>query len=959
MRITVEGVGDVDVDPGTTLGTALAALRAPAAVWCGGARLDPDHRAGLAPLLEGALLASVPGPGALPPDGPHLRVVVGPDAGAIVEVRRGEAALGRAGVPPLADPRLSRRHLALDAAGRVRDVGSRNGTVVVRRAHRRRLGRTRRRLRPDDLLEAGATALRWVDPGDDARRASDARTGPAARPAPLAFGAGGALAGAVALGALTGRWSVALAAAAVPLAIAGARLLRHRRAGEPPPAGLEALADVPLPVAIRGDDATARGVARAVALARGAGPPPSLGEAWGRWLPDALPDDAVRIVPPGAPAPSETAALVDAMAGTIEAGGRERPWRVACVTEATAGRLARAAASHRPAGLPDALRWADLPPPPAAAPARSDAGGAPRRLVATIGVGEDGPVTLDLDRDGPHVLVAGTTGSGKSALLETLVCALAWAHPPDALGVGLVDLKGGAGLAACARLPHVRGVLTDLDPASARRALLGVAHELRRRKRALADAGLPSWEAWERRDGAAAPARLLVVVDEFQELGALDPGLLPELARLAAQGRSLGMHLVAATQRPAGAVTPAIRANVATVVALRTASPAESQDLLGDAAAAALPAGRPGRAILARPSGRVTVQAALPLADARPPVRVVGRPEAPGRPLALVVRDRWPEPPPAPLWLPPLPPDIGAPPGALGWVDLPEERARAPLAWDPAEGPLVVVGPRGSGRTGVLAAVAASLPGVVMLPADPREAARALDLCAAAAPSALLVDDADRACAAMEGHLRGAAQALEDLARVVPVALACGPGWGSRWAARAGLRVVLAGLDRVEQAVWGVPAVLATLPPEPGRGVALGARVAGECRIVRAEAVATRALVRPLAWDGDLPAGAAGVVGDDARPLVLPPDGVTVVGPAGPAREAALAAVRSAGCAAHPADPPGSGATVEVVVDPTPARLRELGIVAAPGIADPAPSRGRVVIRRAGAVEAALLRVPR
>ena len=71
-----------------------------------------------------------------------------------------------------------------------------------------------------------------------------------------------------------------------------------------------------------------------------------------------------------------------------------------------------------------------------------------------LGVGDGGPFTVDLDRAGPHALVAGTTGSGKSELLRTLVAGLARSHPPDELTFLLVDYKGGAAFGACARLPH-------------------------------------------------------------------------------------------------------------------------------------------------------------------------------------------------------------------------------------------------------------------------------------------------------------------------------------------------------------------------------------------------------------------------------------------------------------------------------------------------------------------------
>jgi S-DNA-T family DNA segregation ATPase FtsK/SpoIIIE len=212
-----------------------------------------------------------------------------------------------------------------------------------------------------------------------------------------------------------------------------------------------------------------------------------------------------------------------------------------------------------------------------------------------LGIGADGaPVRLDLVRDGPHLLVAGTTGAGKSELLQALVLGLALTRSPADLALVLVDFKGGASLGACPRLPHVVGQVTDLEPGLAARALSGLRAELRRRERVLADHGLP--------DVAALPPgmlpRLVVVIDEFRALADDLPEFLPALLRVAAQGRSLGVHLVLATQRPGGAVGPDLRANVSARIALRVTDPLESRDVLDDPAAARIPVTAPGRALL-------------------------------------------------------------------------------------------------------------------------------------------------------------------------------------------------------------------------------------------------------------------------------------------------------------------------------------------------------------------------
>ncbi|WP_419705581.1 FtsK/SpoIIIE domain-containing protein [Promicromonospora sp. NFX87] len=378
-----------------------------------------------------------------------------------------------------------------------------------------------------------------------------------------------------------------------------------------------------------------------------------------------------------------------------------------------------------------------------------------------LGTGADGaPVCLDLVRDGPHLLVAGTTGSGKSELLQTLVLGLALTRSPADLVLVLVDFKGGASLGACPGLPHVVGQVTDLEPGLAARALSGLRAELRRRERVLAAHGVP--------DVAALPPgvlpRLVVVIDEFRALADDLPEFLPALLRVAAQGRSLGVHLVLATQRPGGAVGPDLRANVSARIALRVTDPLESRDVLDDPAAARIPVTAPGRAVLRLGSAPpVTLQCAhvtappeaeLPLvrrapawpaapgsAQDRPPL---GRPDPerpdperpelvrpdperpdPARPdaAALVVAaarraaDELGHVPGAPPWLPHLPRRATVsdlPPATrrdrtgivLALGDDPDRQRRTTVTWKPGDGHLAVVGRARSGRTTALVTLA-------------------------------------------------------------------------------------------------------------------------------------------------------------------------------------------------------------------------------------------------------------
>ena len=255
----------------------------------------------------------------------------------------------------------------------------------------------------------------------------------------------------------------------------------------------------------------------------------------------------------------------------------------------------------------------------------------------SIGSGLDGPFTLDLCRDGPHGLIAGTTGSGKSELLQSIVAALALANPPDALTFVLVDYKGGSAFAGCARLPHCVGLVTDLDSQLVTRALASLAAELRRRERLLARAGAKDLEDYGQALESPPPGaegaprlprlpRLVIVIDEFASLARELPDFVTGLVGLAQRGRSLGVHLLLATQRPSGVVSPEIRANTNLRIALRMTDAAESVDVIDAPDAAWISRAVPGRAyarsghasLTPFQAGRVGGQATLPRLDPRP-----------------------------------------------------------------------------------------------------------------------------------------------------------------------------------------------------------------------------------------------------------------------------------------------------------------------------------------------------
>ena len=224
-------------------------------------------------------------------------------------------------------------------------------------------------------------------------------------------------------------------------------------------------------------------------------------------------------------------------------------------------------------------------------------------LSVRIGMSPSGPVELDLVSDGPHALVAGCTGSGKSEALIGWLAAIAHCYPPDKVRFVLIDYKGGSTFARLQGLPHTHALLTDLDPGATTRALEGIAAELQRREEQLSALAFPDLATWERTHEDApsavppAPARLVVAIDEFRFLAQTHPASMEILLRLAAQGRSLGLHLIAATQRPSGAVNAQMRANMDIRLALRCVSAADSTDILGDTRASVLPR-IPGRAVL-------------------------------------------------------------------------------------------------------------------------------------------------------------------------------------------------------------------------------------------------------------------------------------------------------------------------------------------------------------------------
>ncbi len=438
------------------------------------------------------------------------------------------------------------------------------------------------------------------------------------------------------------------------------------------------------------------------------------------------------------------------------------------VSVAWADRVARSMAPVRDvsrddpdAVIPPSARLLDLIGMPDPAP--GDVAGLWKRFgrttAAVIGVSAEGPFGIDIRSDGPHGLIAGTTGAGKSELLQTLIASLAVVNRPDAMTFVLIDYKGGSAFKDCARLPHTVGMVSDLDGHLTERALASLSAELRRREEILLRAGAKDIEDyWDTRrvsPGLPPLPRLMLIIDEFASLVAELPDFVTGLVGIAQRGRSLGVHLILATQRPAGVVSADIRANTNLRIALRVTDAEESADIIDSRDAAFIARSTPGRCcVRSGATAPVAVQSAR-IGGRRPgtgpagePARVIPVPWAGlGRPLPpaglagpddesmvtdlsvlvdaiarAAAQAGVPE-QPSP-WLPPLadaitladlPPvpavgDGGVTPIPYGLTDVPARQSREPLALDLGHGGhLVIAGAARTGRSTALRTMAGAV----------------------------------------------------------------------------------------------------------------------------------------------------------------------------------------------------------------------------------------------------------
>ncbi|KAA1421552.1 FHA domain-containing protein [Nocardioides humilatus] len=366
-------------------------------------------------------------------------------------------------------------------------------------------------------------------------------------------------------------------------------------------------------------------------------------------------------------------------------------------------------------------------------------------LRAIVGHAGSEPFAIDLRSQGPHALIGGTTGAGKSEFLQAWVLGLAHAYSPDRVTFLFVDYKGGAAFANCVELPHCVGMVTDLSPYLVRRALRSLRAELHYRERLLNEKGKKDLIDLEKSGDPDCPPSLIIVVDEFAALASEVPDFVEGVVDVAQRGRSLGLHLVLATQRPAGVIKDNIRANTNLRIALRMADESDSLDVLGSSMAAHFPTSIPGRGAAKTGPGRITsFQSAFPGARTAPeletpPIEVTDLDFGGGRQWKLperpsigqsVAKDidrvvttiraacaRAEIPAPRKPWLDSLAAiyslralqprrDIRIP---IGVVDVPDHQSQVIEYYRPdSDGNLLIVGTGGSGKTTALRTLAAA-----------------------------------------------------------------------------------------------------------------------------------------------------------------------------------------------------------------------------------------------------------
>jgi S-DNA-T family DNA segregation ATPase FtsK/SpoIIIE len=226
-----------------------------------------------------------------------------------------------------------------------------------------------------------------------------------------------------------------------------------------------------------------------------------------------------------------------------------------------------------------------------------------KSLAVPLGLrGKDDIVSLNLHEKahGPHGLVAGTTGSGKSEIVQSYILSLAVNFHPHEVGFLLIDYKGGGMANLFADLPHLLGTITNLDGGESMRALASIRSENARRQRIFAEHDVNNinnyTKLFQSGEAKIPLPHLFIISDEFAELKKEQPDFMSELVSVARIGRSLGVHLILATQKPSGVVDDQIWSNSRFKLALKVADESDSNEVLKTPDAARIT--QPGRAYL-------------------------------------------------------------------------------------------------------------------------------------------------------------------------------------------------------------------------------------------------------------------------------------------------------------------------------------------------------------------------
>ncbi len=225
-----------------------------------------------------------------------------------------------------------------------------------------------------------------------------------------------------------------------------------------------------------------------------------------------------------------------------------------------------------------------------------------KSMAAPIGVSKSNMISLDLHdkAHGPHGLVAGTTGSGKSEILQTYILSMATLFHPYEVGFVIIDFKGGGMVNQFKELPHLLGAITNIDGKEINRSLKSIKAELQKRQRLFAEADVNHIDKYIKKFKAGEVEtplpHLIVIVDEFAELKAEQPEFMKELISAARIGRSLGVHLILATQKPSGQVNEQIWSNSRFKLCLKVQSQEDSNEVIKSPLAAEIK--EPGRAYL-------------------------------------------------------------------------------------------------------------------------------------------------------------------------------------------------------------------------------------------------------------------------------------------------------------------------------------------------------------------------